>query len=84
MSDLLQFRTARSPDGKWLLLEDVKETPYRIDRHLAALKLGQHHAAANEALDPNRPIREADIAANSPALVGPLAMPADAIGQSEQ
>lgn len=27
------------PDGKWLLLEDVKETPYRIDRHLAALKL---------------------------------------------
>ncbi|MBK9120151.1 MAG: LD-carboxypeptidase [Phycisphaerales bacterium] len=27
------------PDGKWLLLEDVKESPYRIDRHLAALKL---------------------------------------------
>ena len=27
------------PDGKWLILEDVKETPCRIDRHLAALKL---------------------------------------------
>lgn len=27
------------PDGKWLLLEDIKESPYRIDRHLAALKL---------------------------------------------
>jgi len=27
------------PDGKWLLLEDLKESPYRIDRHLAALKL---------------------------------------------
>ena len=27
------------PDGKWLMLEDIKETPYRIDRHLAALKL---------------------------------------------
>ena len=27
------------PDGQWLILEDVKETPYRIDRHLAALKL---------------------------------------------
>ena len=27
------------PDGKWLMLEDVKETPYRIDRFLAALKL---------------------------------------------
>lgn len=26
------------PDGKWLLLEDIKESPYRIDRHLAALK----------------------------------------------
>jgi muramoyltetrapeptide carboxypeptidase len=31
-------RQAR-PDGKWLLLEDVKETPYRLDRFLAALKL---------------------------------------------
>jgi muramoyltetrapeptide carboxypeptidase LdcA involved in peptidoglycan recycling len=27
------------PRGKWLMLEDIKETPYRIDRHLAALKL---------------------------------------------
>jgi len=27
------------PDGKWLLLEDIKESPYRIDRHLAALKV---------------------------------------------
>ncbi len=27
------------PDNKWLLLEDIKESPYRIDRHLAALKL---------------------------------------------
>lgn len=27
------------PDGKWLILEDIKESPYRIDRHLAALKL---------------------------------------------
>lgn len=27
------------PDGKWLILEDIKEAPYRIDRHLAALKL---------------------------------------------
>ncbi len=27
------------PDGKWLLLEDIKESPYRIDRHLAALKI---------------------------------------------
>lgn len=27
------------PDGKWLLLEDVKENPYRIDRYLATLKL---------------------------------------------
>lgn len=26
------------PDGKWLMLEDVRESPYRIDRHLAALK----------------------------------------------
>jgi muramoyltetrapeptide carboxypeptidase len=26
------------PDGKWLVLEDIKESPYRIDRHLAALK----------------------------------------------
>lgn len=26
------------PDGKWLILEDIKESPYRIDRHLAALK----------------------------------------------
>jgi muramoyltetrapeptide carboxypeptidase len=27
------------PDGRWLFLEDIKEAPYRIDRHLAALKL---------------------------------------------
>ena len=27
------------PDGKWLLLEDIKEPPYRIDRHLATLKV---------------------------------------------
>ncbi len=27
------------PDGKWLILEDIKETPYRLDRFLAALKL---------------------------------------------
>lgn len=27
------------PAGKWIFLEDVKESPYRIDRHLAALKL---------------------------------------------
>jgi muramoyltetrapeptide carboxypeptidase len=26
------------PDGKWLMLEDVRESPYRIDRELAALK----------------------------------------------
>jgi muramoyltetrapeptide carboxypeptidase len=25
------------PDGKWLVIEDIKEAPYRIDRHLAAL-----------------------------------------------
>jgi muramoyltetrapeptide carboxypeptidase len=27
------------PDGKWLILEDIKEAPYRLDRHLAALKI---------------------------------------------
>jgi muramoyltetrapeptide carboxypeptidase len=27
------------PDRRWLVLEDIKESPYRIDRHLAALKL---------------------------------------------
>lgn len=27
------------PAGKWLVLEDIKETPYRSDRHLAALKV---------------------------------------------
>jgi muramoyltetrapeptide carboxypeptidase len=27
------------PDGKWLILEDIKENPYRIDRYLATLKL---------------------------------------------
>lgn len=27
------------PAGKWLLIEDIKEEPYRTDRHLAALKL---------------------------------------------
>jgi muramoyltetrapeptide carboxypeptidase len=26
------------PAGRWLLLEDINEAPYRIDRHLAALK----------------------------------------------
>lgn len=30
-------RRAR-PVGKWLALEDIKESPYRIDRHLASLK----------------------------------------------
>jgi muramoyltetrapeptide carboxypeptidase len=25
------------PDGRWLILEDVREAPYRIDRHLATL-----------------------------------------------
>jgi muramoyltetrapeptide carboxypeptidase len=27
------------PDGRWLAIEDVQEPPYRIDRHLATLKL---------------------------------------------
>ncbi len=27
------------PDGRWLILEDLKEEPYRVDRYLAALKL---------------------------------------------
>jgi muramoyltetrapeptide carboxypeptidase len=27
------------PDGRWLFMEDIKEAPYRIDRHLAALKV---------------------------------------------
>lgn len=27
------------PLGRWLLIEDIHEEPYRIDRHLAALKL---------------------------------------------
>lgn len=27
------------PDGRWLAIEDINEAPYRIDRHLAALKL---------------------------------------------
>jgi muramoyltetrapeptide carboxypeptidase len=27
------------PAGKWLILEDIKEAPYRLDRHLAALKI---------------------------------------------
>lgn len=27
------------PDGRWLAIEDIGETPYRIDRHLATLKL---------------------------------------------
>jgi muramoyltetrapeptide carboxypeptidase len=26
------------PDGKWLIIEDIREAPYRLDRHLAALK----------------------------------------------
>ncbi len=35
------------PMRKWLMLEDLKESPYRIDRHLAALKLaGWLEAAA--------------------------------------
>ncbi|MEW6251879.1 MAG: LD-carboxypeptidase [Planctomycetota bacterium] len=35
------------PAGKWLMIEDIKESPYRIDRHLAALKLaGWFEAAA--------------------------------------
>ncbi len=28
-----------SPRGKWLLIEDINEAPYRIDRHLSTLKL---------------------------------------------
>lgn len=27
------------PEGKWLMLEDLQEAPYRVDRHLATLKL---------------------------------------------
>ncbi len=27
------------PDGRWLLIEDINEMPYRIDRYLAALKI---------------------------------------------
>ena len=27
------------PAGKWLILEDLQEAPYRVDRHLATLKL---------------------------------------------
>ena len=27
------------PRNKWLFIEDIQEAPYRIDRHLAALKL---------------------------------------------
>ena len=27
------------PAGKWLILEDLQEAPYRIDRHFAAIKL---------------------------------------------
>ncbi len=27
------------PAGKWLMIEDVKEAPYRLDRQLAALKI---------------------------------------------
>ncbi len=27
------------PDGKWLMIEDIKEAPYRLDRQLAALKI---------------------------------------------
>ncbi len=30
--------TRLRPDGKWLFLEDIQEVPYRIDRHLAALR----------------------------------------------
>ncbi len=33
------LRRALRPGGKWLVIEDVKESPYRIDRHLAALKV---------------------------------------------
>ena len=28
-----------TPDGAWLAIEDLQEPPYRIDRHLATLKL---------------------------------------------
>jgi len=31
-----QFRRVK-PDGRWLILEDVNEAPYRIDRYLSAL-----------------------------------------------
>ena len=27
------------PDRKWLIIEDIKETPYRVDRFLAVLKV---------------------------------------------
>ena len=27
------------PDGRWLMIEDLNEAPYRVDRYLAALKL---------------------------------------------
>jgi muramoyltetrapeptide carboxypeptidase len=52
------------PDGRWLLIEDINEMPYRIDRHLAALKIagwfdrisgvlvGDFHMNRNVAADP--------------------------------
>ena len=52
------------PDGRWLLIEDINEMPYRIDRYLAALKIagwfdriagvlvGDFHTNRNVAADP--------------------------------
>jgi muramoyltetrapeptide carboxypeptidase LdcA involved in peptidoglycan recycling len=41
LTPLLSGATGRRlrPDGRWLLVEDINEAPYRIDRCLAALKL---------------------------------------------
>ncbi|MGD8453250.1 MAG: LD-carboxypeptidase [Phycisphaerae bacterium] len=51
------------PRGHWLFLEDIQEVPYRIDRHLAALKfagwferiagvlVGDFHAAEGDTQD---------------------------------
>ena len=27
------------PDGRWLILEDIREAPYRLDRYFASFKL---------------------------------------------
>ena len=35
----IRARRRADRDGKWLIIEDVKETPYRVDRFLAALKV---------------------------------------------